>query len=236
MASIFDYFIGTTQSKYASIAIFSAITVICIAILLTNTDISIGNRIIVIFFILAMCIFPVCISLFELTCIVTGGKKNGKYNICHIYAWVITAMIILYCTVLIIATIASMFTYKKALDKVNASESSNAISHADANTIAKNIIENYHDKDETNHNHHVVTQEHTEPIVVAPPKPVIIAPEPVKQMQMPQSNVIGYDSEDDQYMEVGNESYVQQPVEKKEPKMNSSFNPEPFSNDSFATL
>ena len=141
MASVFDYFIGTSQSKFASIAIFSAILVICLAILLSNSDISLGNRIGVVIFVILMSIFPVAISLFELTCIVSGGK-NKPYDLCSIYAWVITFMIIFYCFILIVVAIMSMFTYKKALDKIQVTEQMNNISKEDANTIAKNIVEN----------------------------------------------------------------------------------------------
>ena len=141
MASVFDYFVGTSQSKFASIAIFSAILVICLAILLSNSDISLGNRIGVVVFVILMSIFPVAISLFELTCIVTGGK-NKPYDLCNIYAWVITFMIIFYCFILIVVAIMSIFTYKKALDKIQVTEKMNNISKEDANTIAKNIVEN----------------------------------------------------------------------------------------------
>jgi hypothetical protein len=148
MASVFDYFIGTSQSKFASIAIFSAILVICLAILLSNSDISLGNRIAVVAFVILMSIFPVAISLFELTCIVAGGK-NKPYNLCNIYAWIITFMIIFYCFVLIVVAIMSMFTYKKALDKIQVTEKMNNISKEDANTIAKNIVENESTDSET---------------------------------------------------------------------------------------
>lgn len=148
MASVFDYFIGTSQSKFASIAIFSAILVICLAILLSNSDISLGNRIAVVVFVILMSIFPVAISLFELTCIVTGGK-NRAYDLCNIYAWIITFMIIFYCFVLIVVAIMSMFTYKKALDKIQVTEKMNNISKEDANTIAKNIVENESNDSET---------------------------------------------------------------------------------------
>ena len=148
MASVFDYFVGTSQSKFASIAIFSAILVICLAILLSNSDISLGNRIGVVIFVILMSIFPVAISLFELTCIVTGGK-NKPYDLCNIYAWVITIMIIFYCFILIVVAIISMFTYKKALDKIQVTEKMNNISKEDANTIAKNIVENESNQPQT---------------------------------------------------------------------------------------
>ena len=39
-----DYFIGVAQSKYAAAAMFAAIVVLCISILLTNTEISLGTE------------------------------------------------------------------------------------------------------------------------------------------------------------------------------------------------
>lgn len=241
MASVLDYFIGTAQSKYASIAIFSAIAVICLAILLTNNELPIGNRVAVVLFVFAMCVFPVGISLFELTCIVTGGKQKGQYNLCHVYAWIITAIIILYCFILIIATIASMFTYKKAFDKIDAAENSNTISHNDANIIAKNMIESNEDTEHVKQMPPVIAQEYAEERVPRPVSQPVSqpVPQPVEQkMEMSQGDVIGYDSDDMPYMEVGIENFVQQPIKKISPKMNSDFNPEPFSdsNDSFASL
>ena len=114
-----DYFIGTVQSRYAGIAMFAAVIAISLMILLTDTEISIGNRIAIVFLMILMAAFPILISLFELTCIVTGGKKNSKYNLCHIFAWFVTVIIIIYCFMLIIAAVLSIFTYKKAIHKIN---------------------------------------------------------------------------------------------------------------------
>lgn len=135
-----EYLIGSAQSRYAGIAIFFAILAICIAILFTNTDISIGNRIGVVIFVILMSIFPVMISLFELTCIVTGAG-NKPYNLCNMFAWFIAAIIIIYCFILIIMTITSMFTYKKALTKVTVTENFNKVSPEDAHHIAQNMLQ-----------------------------------------------------------------------------------------------
>lgn len=137
--SILDYFIGTTQSKYASVAMFLSILMICIAILVTNTEVPIGMRIGVVFFVILISIFPIALSLFELTCIVTGGRNN-RFNLCNYFAWFITIMIIIYSFILIIMVISSMFTYKKAKDKIVVSETMQKISTGDANTIAQNML------------------------------------------------------------------------------------------------
>lgn len=137
--SFVDLFIGSTQSKYASIAIISAIVVICLAILFTNTEISIGNRLVTVMFIMLLSVFPVALSLFELTCIVNSDTKNN-YGVCGYYGWVIAAMISVYCIVIIISTFISMFTYKKALDNVKIEETFNTVVPQDAQTIAANIM------------------------------------------------------------------------------------------------
>ena len=136
--SVFDYFVGTQQSKYASIAMITTLLVICIAILVTNTDIPVGNRIGVVLFIL-LSIFPVAISLFELTCIVTGGR-NTKTNLCYYWAWFVTIIIAIYCFILIIVTISSMFTYKKAMLNLQISNNNAKVSSEDANNIAQDML------------------------------------------------------------------------------------------------
>jgi hypothetical protein len=137
--SAFSYFIGTTQSKYASVAMILAVLMICFAIIFTNTDVPVGNRIAVAFFVLLMSIFPIAISLFELTCIVTGGK-NTKYNLCGVFAWFVTILIVIYCFLLILVTLTSMFTYKKAYEKLEVSEKFTTLSKNAANEIAKNLM------------------------------------------------------------------------------------------------
>lgn len=138
--AVLDYFIGTAQSKYAAVAIFAAIIVLCIAILITNTEITLSNRVAVVFFILVMSIFPVMIALFELTCVVTGGKKS-PWSPCNVFAWFVAIMIVVYCFILIIMTLMSMFSYKKAIDKVNITENFSKMSKADANMVAQNILQ-----------------------------------------------------------------------------------------------
>lgn len=140
MSSWSDYFIGTSQSRYAFFAIFTALVSICIAIIFTNSDISLPKRMLVVLFLLFVSIFPVGISLFELTCMVNGGKTKSGLSLCSSYAWVVTAMIVIYCFFLVIATIVSMFTYKKAVSKIELEKHTNTISSNDANTIAQNMI------------------------------------------------------------------------------------------------
>jgi len=140
--SFLNIFFGTSQSKYASIAIFTAIVAICISILLSSTDISIGQRFIIVFFILIASVPSILLTLFELTCIVTGGTKKLNWW-CYWFAWFIAAILIVYSVIVIISTFISMFTYKNAMSRITETENKKIISKDDANTYAKKVVESY---------------------------------------------------------------------------------------------
>lgn len=218
---ILDYFIGTQQSKYASIAIFSAIFVICMAILFTNTDVSLSHRIMVIFFVFLMSIIPVGMSLFELTCIVTGSK-NKPYNMCNIFAWAVAVIMIVYSLILIVSVLFSLFTYKKAIYKLEMDNSSKIVTSEDADKIAKNILE-----EETNK---------------PPQEKQIKQYDQVVKAEVPEvtQEIGGFDNEGS-FMELDNsENQVDNKIIKEHFKSSEKeeVGPEPFSvdSDSFATL
>ena len=218
---ILDYFIGTQQSKYAGIAIFSAIFVICMAILFTNTDVSLSHRIMVIFFVFLMSIIPVGMSLFELTCIVTGSK-NKPYNMCNIFAWVVAVIMIVYSLVLIVSVLFSLFTYKKAIYKLEMDNASKIVTNEDADKIAKNILE-----EETNK---------------PPQEKQIKQYDQVVKTEVPEvtQEIGGFDNEGS-FMELDNsENQVDNKIIKEHFKSSDKeeVGPEPFSvdSDSFATL
>ena len=241
---VFDYFIGTSQSKYAAIAMFSAILVICLAILFTVTDIPVGNRIGLVLFVILMSIFPVLISLFELTCIVTGGKNN-KYNLCNIFAWFVTIVVVVYCFILIITTLISMFTYKKAIHKITITENFNKISSEDANTIAKNILnEEDEQKQQTQPN---VPQKMMDKEMERPINNGLPSPSEMVNMTMPslssvmnnvfsnqesfENEVTGFD-ESSNYMDLGDVKPTIQEVpqpQKRNVEVNQVKDVEPFS-------
>lgn len=195
--SFWDLFIGSTQSKYASFAIITAIVVICLAVLFTNTEISFGNRLVSVIFIILLSIFPIALSLFELTCIVNSDTKNS-YQVCGYYAWVIAVMIIVYSLIIIIATFLSMFTYKKALDNVKVEETFNtAIDEKDAEQIAKNMMGS-----EVDVSNQLPTQQANslQPEEVQPKQSEQqVQPEQNVGVQTTQSEISGYSPDNDQY-------------------------------------
>jgi hypothetical protein len=143
MASTFvNAIIGTTQSKYAAIAIIIALLILCITTFLIESNVSIAKRFLTIFFIILLAIPGILLSLLELTCIVTGGKINSKNWWCSVLAWVITIMIIIYCIIIVIASINSIMTYGDAKKKITEYNELKKIDPEEANDFANTVLLN----------------------------------------------------------------------------------------------
>ena len=137
----YDAFFGSDQSQYTAYAIVAAIIAICITILLTATDIPVSNRLLIVFFVIISLVPSVFLTLFELTCIVTGGTEPNKWW-CYAFAWVLAAFIIIYCIFIVIISLISLFTYNNAIDNVTETENKSRLSPEVSNNYAKQIIEN----------------------------------------------------------------------------------------------
>lgn len=135
----YDAFFGSDQSQYTAYAIVAAIIAICITILLTATDIPVSNRLLIVFFVIISLIPSVFLTLFELTCIVTGGTEPNKWW-CYAFAWVLAAFIIIYCIFIVIISLISLFTYNNAIDNIKDTEDKARLSPEVSNTYAKQII------------------------------------------------------------------------------------------------
>jgi len=139
VSDFFNIFFGSTQSQITAYAILAAIIAICITILLTKTDMNIGDKLLLIFFILLTLIPGVFLILFEITCMVTGGSKDKRWW-CWLYAWVVAVFVIIYCILVVIISFSSLFTYNNAMENIEISETKNKMSPQDSNDYAKAII------------------------------------------------------------------------------------------------
>jgi hypothetical protein len=137
----YDALFGSDQSQYTAYAIIAAIIAICITILLTATDVPVSNRILIVFFVIISLVPSVFLTLFELTCIVTGGTEPNRWW-CYTFAWILAAFIIIYCIFIVIISLISLFTYNNAIDNVKISEQNNRVSADTSNNLAKEIIDN----------------------------------------------------------------------------------------------
>ena len=137
----YDAFFGSDQSQYTAYAIVAAIIAICITILLTATDIPVSNRLLIVFFVIISLVPSVFLTLFELTCIVTGGTEPNKWW-CYVFAWVLAAFIIIYCIFIVIISLISLFTYNNAIDNVKDINDKSRLSKDVSNNYAKQMIAN----------------------------------------------------------------------------------------------
>jgi hypothetical protein len=135
----YDAFFGSDQSLYTAYSIIAAIIAICLTILLTATDIPIGNRILIVLFVIITLIPSIFLTLFELTCIVTGGTEPNRWW-CHAFAWILAAFIIIYCIIVIIVSLVSLFNYNKAIYTVNSDETKYKLTNNDSDNYAKDMI------------------------------------------------------------------------------------------------
>lgn len=141
--NINDIFFGSEQSKYAGIALFMTIIILCMIILFSSSRIPIGDRFVFVLFIMIISIPSILMSLFELTCIVTGGNINTRWW-CWLLAWVLSVIIIVYCVMIIISMLISMSEYDMANDRLDYSIEKNTMNKDDADMYAKQMIQ--HDK------------------------------------------------------------------------------------------
>lgn len=138
-----NIFIGSQQSKYAAFAIIIAILTICLSILFSNSDVTFSQRLTFIIFILIGITPGILLTLFEITCIVTGtGYKNNKWW-CNWLAWIIAIILIIYSVIIIISVFVSMFSFNNAINLVENDKENNKVSIDEANKYANNIIEHY---------------------------------------------------------------------------------------------
>jgi uncharacterized membrane protein YhaH (DUF805 family) len=141
--NISDIFFGSDQSKYAGIALFMTIIILCLIILFTGSKIPIGERFVFVLFILIISVPSILMSLFELTCIVTGGDRNTRWW-CWLLAWFLSIVIILYCIMIIISMLVSMSNFEMANDRLDYSIEKNKVNKEDADMYAKNMLTNNH--------------------------------------------------------------------------------------------
>lgn len=138
--SFIDAFFGSTQSQFTAYAIFGAVISICISIILSGTDMTIGNRFLLIFFVILAVLPSILLMLLQITCMVTGGNKDDRWW-CWLYSWIIAIFVIIYCIFVIIISLSSLFTYNNAISKVDMSEQNNKMTPENSNNYAKMMID-----------------------------------------------------------------------------------------------
>lgn len=116
MAGLLDVFIGSTQSRYAAMAILTSLGVVGLSIILGKEKVSFMRKLVVAVLLILLSLPAILVTLFQLTCMVTGAGSKGQTWWCGTYAWLVSGLVILYSVLLVIVTVTSLFAEKKAKD------------------------------------------------------------------------------------------------------------------------
>ena len=108
MSDLANIFFGVPQSRYAALAILLAIVVVALTIILGNSPVPMSQKFGFVLMVFLVSLPGLALSLFQLTCIVTGSGFKNKRWWCSVYAWVLSAIMIFYAVLLIIAAVMSL--------------------------------------------------------------------------------------------------------------------------------
>lgn len=131
--------VGSTQSKYAAWAISLTILVLCVSVLVMQTEVPFGKRLLGVLFMILITVPGVILSLVELTCLVTGGSWKTNWW-CWLLAWVIAIIVIVWCLVIIATVFNTLITYTNAKKKII--QSTLPATEEESNDFAENILDN----------------------------------------------------------------------------------------------
>lgn len=108
MPSVAGLFIGSSQSKYAGLAILVSLIAVATAMLVGKESISLGQKFVAVLLMFLLAVPGVALALFQLTCLVTGSSKDKNWGLCGIYAWVGSALMILYAVIIVAFAVMSI--------------------------------------------------------------------------------------------------------------------------------
>jgi Mn2+/Fe2+ NRAMP family transporter len=108
MSDLSSVFFGVPQSRYAALAILLAIVVVALTIIFGDSPVPVSQKFGFVLMVFLISLPGLALSLFQLTCIVTGAGFNNKRWWCNVYAWVLSAIMIFYSVLLVIAAIMSV--------------------------------------------------------------------------------------------------------------------------------
>jgi len=224
--NINDIFFGSEQSKYAGIALFTTIIIICLAILFSSSKIPIDQRLMFVLFVIIISVPSILMSLFELTCIVTGGNYKTRWW-CWALAWVLSAIIIIYCIMIIISMIMSMSSYDMANERISEDIENSKVNKENANKYAVNIMKQYEDDVRNNRSsqqHQQVQQQHQQVQQEHQQEPQRVQQQPQHMQQSSQ-----HMQQSSQHMEQSPQHMEQSPqhMEQSPPKHNMQTQPFP---------
>lgn len=112
-----DIFVGVPQSKYAGAALLMSLIAVSIAVLVGRDEFPLSQKFAFVLLIFLVSLPGLLMTLFQLTCLVTGSK-NGKAWWCGVYSWIVSILLIIYSILLVTVAVMSLATGGKVLEDI----------------------------------------------------------------------------------------------------------------------
>ena len=113
MNTFASVFIGAPHSRYAALAVLTALVAVSLTILFSKDTIPVSKKFGFVVMVFLVSLPSLAMSLFQLTCLVTGAE--GRWW-CSAYAWILTALVVFYSVILVIAAIMSLASPKESFE------------------------------------------------------------------------------------------------------------------------
>ena len=117
MAGILSVFFGVPQSKYAGMAILVSLAAVALSVLFGKERVPFSQKLVVVLLLVLLSLPAILVTLFQLTCLVTGAGFRNQRWWCSGYAWLISAVVILYSVLLVVMTVIS-FSADKEMNEI----------------------------------------------------------------------------------------------------------------------
>lgn len=115
--TLLDIFVGVPQSKYAGAAILMSLIAVSLAILIGRDALPLSQKFAFVLLIFLVSLPGLLLTLFQLTCMVTGDK-GGKAWWCGVYSWVVSALLIVYSVLLVSVAVLTLASGGKVMDQI----------------------------------------------------------------------------------------------------------------------
>lgn len=139
--AFFDIFVGVPQSKYAAYAIIASLIAVALAVMFGREEIPLGQKFSLVLIIFLVSLPSIFLTLFQMTCLVTG-TGSGRNPWCGWYAWLISALTIVYSVLIITIVVISISTGGNALKELRLEKMDNMKENKEAaNDLAKGYFE-----------------------------------------------------------------------------------------------
>lgn len=103
-----NVFVGAPASKYAGMAALVSLLVVGVVILISKDAVPMTQKFAIVLILFLMSLPGILLTLFQLTCLVTGAGLSNKRWWCNAYAWVMSFLMILYSALMVVVAVMSL--------------------------------------------------------------------------------------------------------------------------------